>query len=278
MALTRPTSNPDAAEPRPQQSLPDIRFPKRFFRPFPLTHSREEHKPATALPDVQQRQKTTRVTAAFPKHFIKSLSNPDKRARESALVVRSLIVGPSETASPQLTIANAKPRLEKVKAQLIKPKTANKVIAQLRALPISDAVMVGKEEDRDSPISSMRGPIRAVCLEHPDAEQHMLHFASLAQDPQNQNQNQKSSVLSLDIAAISSAPLDKLSAMFYEMNIVDLMQPPGFGLGQPGSENGILSGALPTPGTVLDGFRQITPQLMNLGYATGQAIYPDHKG
>jgi hypothetical protein len=234
-------------------------------------HSREEHKPASTLPAVQQREKETRVAAALLKHFIKSRSMSDKRAKESALVVRSLIVGPSETASPQLTIANMRPRLEKVKRQLIKPKTANKVIAQLRALPVSDAAVEGKEGDSDSRIASMRGPIRAVCLEHPDAEQYRLHFASLAQDSQNKKPL-------LDVAAISSLSLDKLSTIFHEINVVDLMQPPDLGLGQPGDGKGILAGALPTAETVLDGFKRITPELMNLGYATAQTIYPDHNG
>ena len=270
MALTSPISSVEC----PSQSS-DSKLLKRMFRSLSLIHGREEHKPV-GVPHVQQRQKEARVSAAFSKHFIRLRLKQDQRARESALLVRSLIVGPSETTS-RLTIANAKPRLEKIKSQLTKPGTANKVIAHLRALPISDAVIEGKEENKDSCIS-MGTPIRAVCLEHPDAEQHRLHFASLAQKPKIQIQ--KSSVPSLNIAAISSAPLEKLSAMFHEMNIVDLMQPPDFGLGRPGSEKGLLAGALPTAETVIDGVKMITPQLMimSLGYATGQAIYPDHKG
>ena len=257
---------------RPPQSS-HFRFPKRIFRSLSPRHGREEHKPSS-VPHVQQRQKEARVSTPFSKQF-KPRSNPDQRARESALLIRLLIVGPSETTSPQLTIANAKPRLENVKVQLAKPETANKLIAQLRALPISNVVAEGKEENKDSRIS-MGTPIRAVSLEHPDAEQHSLHFASLAQD--TKIQTQKSSFPLLNIAAISSAPLEKLSAMFHEMNIVDLMQPFDFGLGRPGSEKGILAGALPTAEIVQDGVKMITPQLMSLGYATGQALYPDHKG
>jgi hypothetical protein len=260
MTLSHPTRNTDALH-----FHQSSRILKRFFR---LWHTHGEHN----LP-VRQHEQEIRVPAPFLQHFIKARSMSDKRAKESALIVRSLIVGPSETASPRLTMANLKPRLEEVKCQLIDPKTANKVIAQLRALPISNAMVEAKEGDKNSLTASVSGPIRAVCLAYPDAELHRLHFSSMFQVP-----HKKSPVPSLDVAAITSLSLEKLSAIFHEMSIVDLMQPAGFGLGQPGSAKGILAGALPTPETVLNGFEQITPELMNLGYATAQTIYPDHKG
>jgi hypothetical protein len=260
----------------PQRSLPDFRIPKRFFRPFSFAPRSEEHKHGThklVLPPVHQREKKAHLSSALSKRFIKSSSRSDKRAKESALFVRSLIVGPSATPFPQLTNTNARSRLGKVKGQLIKPNSANKVIAQLRALPLSDAVMEG-EGDRDPRIGTKGAPIHAVCLDHTEAEQDKLHFASLAQN----SQSKKSCWLPLDASGVSSVPIDKLSAMFQEMKIVDLLQTPDVGLGQPGTGNGILAGALPTAETVLGGFVQITPQLMDLGYAVGKVIYPDHKG
>ncbi|KAG6805663.1 hypothetical protein H0H92_014527, partial [Tricholoma furcatifolium] len=61
------------------------------------------------------------------------------------------------------------------------------------------------------------------------------------------------------------------------MNIVSLFTAPGLGIGQPGDGEGVLAGAVPTAETVINGFEQITPQLMALGYATGKSIMVDHK-
>jgi hypothetical protein len=63
-----------------------------------------------------------------------------------------------------------------------------------------------------------------------------------------------------------------------EMHVVELIKAPDLGLGQPGDGEGILAGALPTPETVLKGVKEITPQLMALGYATGRSLLPDHSG
>lgn len=260
------TGNPQLSE-HTHQSLPDSKSSKRFFRSFSFTRNLKDHK---SILQLEQRQKKARVSSTFAQHFIDSRSISDKRAKETALVARSLILGHPDATSSQLIIANAKSRLEQVKGSLLQPKTANKVIAQLRVLPYTTSE--GKEES-GSRAAGVRGPIRAVCLEHPDAEQYRLHFASLGQESAKE-----SSILSCDAATVPSVSLDKLSAKFKEMNVVDLLLPPDLGLGQPGNGNGILSGAVPTPKTVLDGFRQITPELMNLGYATGQAITPDHTG
>jgi len=62
------------------------------------------------------------------------------------------------------------------------------------------------------------------------------------------------------------------------MHIVNLMTAPNMGLGQPGDGEGMFAGAIPTPQTVIEGIKMITPQLMALGYATGKAIVPDHAG
>jgi hypothetical protein len=260
------TGNPEPSE-HPQQSLPGSKSPKHFFRSFSFT---QDHKSALPAVQLEQRQKKARVSATFAQHFIYSRSISDKRAKETALVARSLILGHPDAASSHINIPNAKSRLQQVKGSLLQPKTANKVIAQLRVLPYSDGLVEGKE---GSHAAGARRPIRAVCLEHPDAEQHRLHFASLMQES-----TKESSILLRNAAIVPSGSLDKLSAKFKEMNVVNLLLPPDLGLGQPGDGDGILSGAVPTPETILNGFRRITPELMNLGYATGQAITPDHTG
>lgn len=266
-ALTSLTTSPTMPA---QNTKPDdkpigetqFRIRRFSFRSFSFgSNPHEEHK--HTLSSVQEHDKKAHATTAFSKRFTKGRpSNSDKRAKRSALIVRSLIVGPTATASPQLTPAYAKPQLNQIKSQLIKPKSANKVIAQLRALPVSDT----------KGAADGKGPIHAVCLEHTDAEEHKLHFASLSEN------NEVDATKSINVAGVSSVSLDKLTAMLMEMNIVDLVTSPDLGLGQPGDGEGLLSGAIPTAETVLKGIELITPQLMALGFATGKAVLPDHAG
>ncbi|KAJ7045512.1 hypothetical protein C8F04DRAFT_940323 [Mycena alexandri] len=192
-------------------------------------------------------------------------SNSDKRAKESALILRTLIVGASSNdyATPKLTKAVAKPQLSKVKSQLMQPNSANRVIAQLRTLPVLDDAANGKAP----PLSA---PIHAVCLALPDAEEHDVHFAQLTPDADVTS--------SKFVPNVAAASLDRLTRTFSEMHIVDLISAPDLGLGQPGDGKGLLAGALPTAETVITGIEQVTPQLMALGYATGRAVLPDHKG
>ncbi|KAJ6553044.1 hypothetical protein B0H19DRAFT_950005 [Mycena capillaripes] len=191
-------------------------------------------------------------------------SNSDKRAKESALVVRTLIVGrcSNDYATSTTTKAVAKPQLGKVKSQLMQPNSANRVIAQLRALPVTDEV------PRDASTSS-HGPIHTVCLARSDVEAHDVHFAKLT--PHNHDK------LSTLVPNVAAASLQQLTGMISEMHIVDFITAPDLGIGQPGDGPGLLAGAVPTAGTVIHGIEQITPQLMALGYATGRAILPDHK-
>lgn len=144
----------------------------------------------------------------------------------------------------------------------MQPNSANRVIAQLRALPVMD-------DDRDAS-KSPRAPIHAVCLVHTDAEEQDLHFAKLTSNGPDES--------SKNVPNVASTSLAKLTSMFAEMQIVSLITTPDLGLGQPGDGDGILAGAVPTAETILNGIEQITPQLMALGYATGKAVLPDHKG
>ncbi|EDR11450.1 uncharacterized protein LACBIDRAFT_313632 [Laccaria bicolor S238N-H82] len=196
-------------------------------------------------------------------------SSSEKRAKKTALSVRSIIIGPSSPLSPRLTSAVAKPQLLVIKSQLMRPKTAKKLIAQLRLLPAT-----GEPIRRTSTYNSHvvpASPIHAVCLGHTDAEEDLLHFTKL-HVPNTATGSKRET---LDVV---STPVDKLTDLFNEMHIVDLLAAPDLGLGQPGNGSGLLAGAVPTAKTVLEGVKQITPQLMALGYATGRAILPDHNG
>ncbi|KAJ6586918.1 hypothetical protein DFH09DRAFT_238456 [Mycena vulgaris] len=232
----------------------------RTFAPTP------KHKPI--LSESQEHEKKASAANAFTKRFAKPLSsNSDKRAKESALIVRTLIVGPSSNdyTTPKLTKAVAKPQLSKVKSQLMQPNSANRVIAQLRALPVMDEAAGEGQHASKYPSA----PIHAVCLAHPDAEEHELHFAKLTPDAHGGSKT---------VPNVASASLDRLTSMFQEMHVIDLITSPDLGIGQPGDGDGLLAGAVPTAETIINGIQQITPQLMALGYATGRAILPDHKG
>ena len=224
-----------------------------------------------ALSTVQEHKKEIKASAAFFRRRAK-VPKADKRAEQSALIVRSLIIGvypaPSTTSS-----GVSMPQLSKVKSQLMQPKTANKVIAQLRALPASDGKDVakgGKADVGDKPV----GPVHAVCLDTTDAEAEKRYFSRLTKE----GDVVELTVESTSSPSVASASIDKLANMFKNMHIISLIVSPDFGLGQPGDGHGILSGAIPTAETIISGIEQITPQLMALGLATGKSVLPDHNG
>jgi hypothetical protein len=214
--------------------------------------------------------------------LVSFLSDADRRAKQSALVVRSFIVGKDTDqggVSPQGRIS--KTQLKSVKAQLLEPKSAAKVIAQLRALP----ALANSDASRAS------APIQAVCLSYTDEEADRQHLNSLRNLKQLPSQppttttttTRAAEATATTIGTISSssvlgAAIESVTEDFRNLNVVNLFTAPNFGLGQPGDGPGLLAGALPTAETVIDGIIQITPQLMALGYATGKAIIPDHHG
>ncbi|KAK7045570.1 hypothetical protein VNI00_007402 [Paramarasmius palmivorus] len=242
------------------------RFSFRTFSFTPAAHNKHKY----TLSSVEEHQKKEKAHAALSKRLAKPMSRSEKRAEESALLVRTLIVGPSK-ASPSVSAITAKPQMSKLKSQLLKPKSANKVINHLRNLPVADDV----HPEHTHPRGKGCSPIHAVCLEHTDVEEHDMHFAKLSSSSKDEASASEST---FGIAQFASAPVDKLTELLSEVRVVDFIATPDFGLGQPGDGKGILAGAVPTAETVLNGIQQITPQLMALGYATGQAIFPDHAG
>ena len=200
------------------------------------------------------------------------VSSAEKRADNSALALRSLIVGPNSTlqVASQNTAPALTPNLANIKSQLLQPKTANQVIASLKELPASDDPLHADK-------TGAKGPIHAVCLAYTDAEADALHFSKLKPTPLSGDRQRELTVSSLP--SMFSVPVDKIAELFNEMHIINLVNTSDFiGLGQSGDGPGILSGALPTAETVIEGIKRITPELMALGYATGKAVQPDHSG
>jgi len=229
--------------------------PTRRFSLRSLNFTRRDQEVhSTALPTIQEQSED-------PSKSSVKVSSSDRRAQNSALALRSLIVGPTSANAPVIS----KPDLNNIKSQLMEPKTANKVITQLKELPASDDPLHAHKP-------GAKGPIHAVCLAYTDVEEDALHFAKLI-SPSGEPGTAASA-----LPGVISASVDTASALFKEMHIIDLVNAPDLGLGQPGDGKGILAGALPTAETVIEGVQRITPELMALGYATGKAVTPDHSG
>ncbi|EJD03290.1 uncharacterized protein FOMMEDRAFT_34784, partial [Fomitiporia mediterranea MF3/22] len=194
----------------------------------------------------------------------------DRRAQRDALAVQRLIVGPGAVTLSENNVKArpvSKTQMTKIKSQLMQPKSANRLIAKLRELPPPEAPLdkppsatTSAEPKLKASSGSSNIPIHAVCLESPDVDVSSTYFSKLT------NQS------------ILSSPTSSLSSLFSSLHIVDLLSAPNFGLGQPGSGEGLLAGAVPTAETVIEGATKLTPQLLALGYATGQAILPSHTG
>jgi hypothetical protein len=275
----------DSSPPQPLQEYPHAKpksSPKsgnrRFsFRPFGFRHSLDGHKQALST-DQEHHKRELAADAKLAPHKPVSTS-AQKRAKESAIIVRALIVGPiADPLAPQVTRAVAAPQLSKVKAQLMQPIAANRVIAELRALPVSDRTLVGGE-GKDSVGEKPSGPIHAVCLEYTESDAHEKHFSKVAMKLTTTDENAvEVASETIGFPSVSSASIEVIATMLGNMHVVSLIGPPDFGLGQPAGGKGILAGALPTAKTVMNGVVQITPQLMALGYTTGMSIAPDHHG
>ena len=229
------------------------RFSRRSFT-FGRKQSIKNASPSTIEGRDEQAPKTAQ------KQPQQKVSKSDKLAKQSALAMRSIVVG-SASEAPKVSAADLKPELKKIKTQLLEPKTANKLITQLRQLPALDE-------------NHSTGPIHAVCLGHSDADENTLYFSKLVSDTPGSVSGDVSTFAFPDI----SDSFDKLAKLYQDMHVIDLIKVSDFGLGQPGNGEGLLAGALPTAQTVLEGVRQITPELMALGFATGKAITPDHTG
>ncbi len=292
----RSTASVTASEPEPRP-----RAQRRFsWRVLIEPRNSRDRKPTLPLPREEAAKEATARQEYVERRILRSRS--EKRAHDSALVVRELIVGPFAMPSPALpksskvavTAASSSneshaQKVQKVKAQLLEPKQAKKVIAHLRQLPSSDVpVVVGRTSSGEDIKAVSHGPIHAVCLPYTDTEAHEKHFARLdtveAAVPSPKPSLRPVS-RSLDLAnavsgitSVTATSLEKLKHVFKDINVISLLSVPNWGLGQPGDQPGILAGAVPSAKAIVQGVEEITPQLMALGYATGRTILPSHDG
>ncbi|KAH9961228.1 hypothetical protein BC827DRAFT_1383913 [Russula dissimulans] len=284
---TAEPSDPAAKSARPSAAAASNRrwsLPLQFsllrrVRSSPLTSNKHDAAADTpaASPDPAPAPAPPPVPPIVPAPV---LSSADRRAQKSALLVRSLIVGQNADegglASPQKA-GMSSAQLKNVKTQLLEPKTAGKILAQLRALPALSNSAYGAGQH-----------IRAVCLPYLDEEADKLHLSHLnfLQDVKSTaaaaatatkvtTDTEKTHPLSLTPVA---GAVEAVTKVLRDSHVVSLFSAPNMGLGQPGDGPGLLAGALPTAETVVSGIEKITPQLMALSYATGHPAIPEHKG
>jgi hypothetical protein len=242
-----PTLNPVAADKHTEDlssgnvKAAAIRKRSIVSRPWSYLYSKSKQAaaPQTQTPtqntihEDEKDKKATNTSAARPVRKTTVLRHADKRAKESALIVRSLIVGPSaDTTAHKDRAASSKHQLNKVKADLLEPKSANKVIEQLRTLPASDNNALGTESRKQGQGSVVTGagPIHAVCLEYPDAEVQERNFKRLDEAAARSD----SANNFLGVSGVAGASIEAVAEMIKDMHVVSLLEQPDLGLGQPG--------------------------------------------
>ena len=235
--------------------------PRRFsFPSFSFLRSDTKQTKARAVPPPLQTQATSvskasekksKASRAFSILIVGTAASSEKRAKESATIVRSVIIGnhnsPPDPKSNKPKVVS-KYDVARVKSQLLDPKIAAKVITHLRALPAHS----------NDPATSTNLPIHAVCLDMPDKDIHEQYFAHFE--------------------SVATASVSTVSTVLADVHLINLFTAPNMGFGAPVTAQGLFAGSVPTAETVIEGIEQITPQLMALGYATGKSILPDHKG
>jgi hypothetical protein len=195
-----------------------------------------------------------------------NLTPADHQAKQSALVVRSLIVGQEAVGGgfatpPQGPISRS--QLNNIKAELLQSETANKVIEQLKALPALATSALQKST-----------PIHAVCLPYTDEEVEKKHFSLLLHDVEPTVEH------AIKLSSVASATIDSVAETFKNLQVVNLFEHLDTSSGHPGNDHakGLLAEAVPVAETVINGISRVIPQLMTLSYATGKDVVPDHTG
>lgn len=185
-------------------------------------------------------------------------------AFETALSVRTLILGlPRPTSVPT-------PSLGQVKTDLLDPELANQVISQLHGLPV--AVTAENPTPSAASPTSATIPVHAICLDCTDQEADEKWFSRLP------SLSAHFQTATEPTPSVAHSDAQYLSSFIQQIHVIDLVQAPDFGIGQPTDGKGLLSGSIPTPKTLSDGMTKVTEQLMSLGFATSAAIWPSHAG
>lgn len=257
MTLEVPSANP--SNPSIETGKDSYRFLFRSFSFFrseskltrperkPSQHSEPIHTQSHVLSKATEKEK--RASKAFTVRALQSKTS-DRRARDTAVMIRSVIVGDHEMmhSGAKKSKSLSTSDLARVKAQLLDPKSSRKIIDHLHTMSASLA----------DTGSVNTGPIHAVCLDAIDKEIHEQHFVQLG--------------------SVATATATTICDALANVHLVNLLTAPDMGFGAPASSPGLLAGAVPSAETIIDGLQQITPQLLALGYASSKAILPDHKG
>ncbi|KAF8492305.1 hypothetical protein JB92DRAFT_3003417 [Gautieria morchelliformis] len=269
------------------------------FRSLAFFYGSDRRPPSTQK--TQTHEHSNSSTPAQPKP-----TRAQRRALSSAMALRGLMIGPSSPSSPpetlvgiikskshkpKSTIYPPLPNIKKVKAKLLKPESANAIISQLRRLPLPDgpSFHVNGRPSSESLVThpdAGGAPIHAVCLPCTDEEAEKKYFSRLRTghtlpSPSSPATDALPEYSSSAFPNISTASLESLIPVLRDLHLVSLLASPDLGFGQPvggDEDSGILSGSVPSAATLVDGFEEITKQLMSLGFATSQAVAPSHAG
>jgi hypothetical protein len=243
-----PATAPEQSPPAPSNATPDTPS-RRWSIRSPLGLLGKRKPEPTIIENAASEAATDQVKP-------ENLTPADHHAKQSALVLRSLIVGQEADGggfAPPPQGPNPRSQLSNIKAELLQPEIANKVIGQLKTLPAlaSSALQTST-------------PIHAVSLPYTDEEVEKKHFSLLLHD-------------AISISSVASATVESVAETFKNLHVVNLFGNSEVGSGHPGT-SGLLAEAVPIAEEIISGISRAIPQLMTLSYATGKTIVPDHTG
>lgn len=286
-----PVNNPDTSDDtaaNPSALAPEVprRARRISFRSFGFFYGRE--KVAPILPKDEEETIEPEIVTTAPESQKKVPKREIRKVEKAALVLRSFLLGPggiqpssssAKSSKGKKTAALKQPnqnKLNKVNGQMLTPDKANKVIAKLRTLPVPDGPEIpGVEFAGERIVSHAEGPIHAVCLDCTEEEAEKYHFSHLAG---SSDKKFKTEAVTGDPPSIASANLATLIPVLREMRIITLVTSPDLGFSQPLGGEGLLAGAIPSAENTGTGMLEITSQILALGFATSNAIYPNHSG
>lgn len=162
--------------------------------------------------------------------------------------------------------------LKEVKASLLDQHFAKQIISQLHNLPIH-----GIESTPSSDLEKPRAataPIHAICLDITDELANEKWFSKLPHSSISKTQGGSSSTA----PSVAQADVKSLESFLSQVQIINIVQAPDFGIGQPVEGKGLFSGSIPTAHDLSDGLSKATEQLMTFGFASTAAVWPNHSG
>jgi hypothetical protein len=178
-----------------------------------------------------------------------------------------LLLGPRAPDSGPSTAA-----LHQVKASLLDPSSSKQVISLLHDLPASESKSPSKlvEVAPTAPTA----PIRVICLDCNDEEANEKWFSKLPLS----TVPTRAGAQDFTVPSVADADVKSLESFFKKVQIVNLVQAPDLGIGQPTDGKGILAGCIPTARAISLGLSKASEQLIGLGFASTAAVWPSHAG